>query len=271
MPPISTDAILEFLGCRRSRPTVATLRRLIDAYVQRVPWESAFRIAKRSRCDQTEMCPRWPDEFWRDALDSGGGGTCFESNYAFHALLTDLGFAGYLTINDMGETIGCHTAIVVTIAQQPWLVDVGLPLHRPVALRRDRVTAARGPFHTYYARPAAGNRFAIERSRHPRRNAFTLLDVPVANATYRAAATADYGATGLFLDRVIVVRRLGDAVWRFNSSERPFHLERFARDGSRSELAVADEDAAATVAQHFGMDAATLRAAFQAVGLAAAT
>src|SRR5690606_18290847 len=123
-------------------------------------WESVFRIARKDAAGGT-ISARRPADFWADAVERGGGGTCFESNYAFFALLQALGYAGYLTINDMGDAAGCHTAIVVEIAGDRYLTDVGLPLHRPLRLSYARTTRSRGAFHTYVAQPLAADSYVI--------------------------------------------------------------------------------------------------------------
>src|SRR5690606_29352816 len=135
--------------------------------------------------------------------------------------------------NDMGDTAGCHTAIVVEIAGERYLTDVGLPLHRPLRLNPARATRSRGAFHTYVAQPLAADSYVIERTRHPKRYAFTLRNTPITDADYYAASTADYGDRGLFLDRVIVNKVVGERVWRFSSGERPYRLEAFSQDGRR--------------------------------------
>jgi arylamine N-acetyltransferase len=100
-----TNAALAHLGVTAAPPTLSLLDTLLEAYTRTVPWESAFRIAKHARTGRTEDCPRWPKEFWRDAIEYGGGGTCFESNYAFYGLLRSLGYDGYLTVNNMGSRL----------------------------------------------------------------------------------------------------------------------------------------------------------------------
>src|SRR5512144_17491 len=113
-----TDQILAYLSCPRKPPSVRYLNRLIRAYIRRVPWESASRIVKRHTTPETIRCPRWPEEFWMEALSKGTGGTCFENNLAFFTLLNTLGFHGYLTINDMLDKRACHTAIIISLQRQ---------------------------------------------------------------------------------------------------------------------------------------------------------
>jgi arylamine N-acetyltransferase len=257
-----SQQILDYLGCAPAALDLAMLTALVHAYVRRVPWESAFRIARKAEDVNTPA--RSPDEFWADALARGGGGTCFESNLAFFALLRTLGFNGYLTINNMQASIGCHTAIVVALNSKAYLADVGIPLHRPLLLSADHVTRSRSLFHQYVARPEPGARYTIERTRHPKRYIFTLIDKPVGVADYIVASNADYGASGLFLDRVIINKIIDDAAWRFSSAERPYQLERFAADGSRQLFPLAEADLAATLAAHFAMDGAVIARALAA-------
>ncbi|MBZ0286729.1 MAG: arylamine N-acetyltransferase, partial [Anaerolineae bacterium] len=244
-------------------PNVALLNELLTTYTQNVPWESAFRIAKRARTAQTANCPRWPDEFWHDALTLGGGGTCFESNYAFLALLQALGYSGYLTINNMSDTVGCHSAIVLTIDGEKWLADVGIPLYTALPLADDQITQRASRFHTYTVQPEGGSRFTLLRDRHIRSYIFTLIDVPVSDADYRERLTADYGDEGLFLDRVVVNKVVDGQQRRFDSAALPPRFEAF-EDGQRTDYPIT-LDAAEAVARHFAMDEDTVRAALTAL------
>ncbi|MCB0184055.1 MAG: arylamine N-acetyltransferase [Caldilineaceae bacterium] len=245
-------------------PSLPALEQLLTAYVRRVPWESVFRIAKRQRVPVLAERPRWPEEFWADALERGGGGTCFESNYAFLSLLRGLGYTGYLTVNNMGASIGCHTAIVVPLANQQRLVDVGIPLHTTLLLRPDAVTQAPSQFHTYIARPEGDNTYQIERTHHPKRYIYTLIDQPVPDAIYRAAMIQDYDEAGFFLDRLIITLVIDDKVWRFNGSEQPLRLEAFEREG-KIEVLLPDLLLARRLATHFHMDRLTIQQALDAL------
>ena len=266
-----TSEVLTYLGLSAGRkPDLALLDDLVAAYTRRVPWESASRIAKkvavleRSGPAGDEVIARWPAEFWRSAFDWGTGGTCFESNYAFFALLAELGYAGYLTVNNMDPTLGCHAAIVLTIDGDPWLADVGLPLYAPLPLDPDRETRRQCVFHGYTVRPSERDAYVIERDNHPQPYCFTLIDKAIPNATYRQVLTGDYGPQGLFLDRVIVSKVIDGRICRFNGGERPFKLERFRRNFVDSrELGDAP---AGEVAQFFELDRQLLGRALQATG-----
>jgi len=252
---------LAFLGVPAGAPDVELLRALIDAYTRRVPWESASRIARRARVSDTTLCPRWPAEFWQEAIQRGGGGTCFESNYAFFDLLRSLGYRGYLTINDMQERKACHTAIILEIGGGRWLADVGMPLYTPLPIDPYKVTDTDSIFHRYTLIPEGDHHYTVRRDRHLNPYAYTLIETPADEAAYRAATIADYGPEGRFLDRVILIRMVDGHAWRFNSWETPLHLEQFV-DGRRIDHPL-QGDIAPILAARFGMDEGTLRLALK--------
>lgn len=258
--PETTRDVLEFLGIQTGSLSFAHIDETLRAYTRSVPWETAFRIVRRARHDKLTDCPRWPEIFWADALQHGGGGTCFESNYAFFSLLRALGYEGYLTINNMGDSIGCHTAIVVLLDGQKCLVDVGLPIYAALPLGAT-VTEKTSRFLHYTVRPDGADRYQIERAPHVKTNCFTLIDVPVANDIYRSATTADYGENGLFLDRVIINKVLEDQLWRFNGGELPAHMESFEQ-GQRTDHPITG-DVAHELAHRFGMSEDTIRTALE--------
>jgi arylamine N-acetyltransferase len=259
-----TRDILVHLGVAADTPTLRLLDELIVAYTQRVPWESASRIAKRACTPETADCPRWPEEFWRDHLRNGTGGTCFESNYAFFSFLCALGYNGYLTINDMHDDIGCHTAIVVLLDGEKWLTDVGMPLYLPVPFGPDREGKRETPFHTYIVRPEGEGVYTVLRDRHPAPYCFTLHDRPIPDDAYRAATNADYEPTGNFNDRVIVTKVIEGEIWRFNGVNPPL-MESFVGGGRK--VHPVGNDVAAAVADRFALDRATVQASLDAVGL----
>ncbi len=190
--------------------------------------------------------------FWNNHFATGSGGTCYESNYAFWGLLRRLGYTGYLTLNDMGEHVGCHSAIVLRLDGQKWLVDVGFPLHAVLPFPGDDNTEAQSPFFRYTMQAQTANRYAIFREPHPQRDVFQLVDEPVDDETYRRAAVHDYQPeTGLFLQEVVINKLVDERQWRFNSGDKPWHLQQFV-DGKGQNHALGD-DAADTLAQKFGM------------------
>lgn len=264
LAPDLTDQVLAYLGCERRLPSVRYLNRLIQAYIHRVPWESVSRIVKRHTTAETTRCPRWPEEFWAEAFAAGTGGTCFENNLAFFSLLTALGFTGYLTINDMLPQRACHTASVISWQGQKYLVDVAIPLYCALPVHSDKITKRASLLHNYTVRPVREGVFEVERSHHPKRNIFTLLDSPIPLDEYKTAVEKDYEATGYFLDRVIIVKIIDNRLWRFNSAEKPYRLEGFDKT-SRQEKLLEAKHVSRLLAEHFSISEAKVAAALSYV------
>jgi len=256
LTPELTSQILSYLGCGREKPSVPYLNRLIRAYIRRVPWESVSRLVKRHTTPKTEFCPRWPDEFWQEALNHGTGGTCFENNLAFFTLLNKLGFDGYLTINDM-EQPACHTASVIQFHEQRYLADVAIPIHCALPIHANQLTRRSTEFHHYTIRPERNRRYSIERSHHPKRRIFTFVDVPVPLEEYCGAVQRDYEETGYFLDRVIIVKMIEGRLWRFSSIDLPYKLEGFDK-ASKQEVLLEANTLAKSLSEHFGIDEAKI-------------
>ncbi len=259
LSPELTQRILAWWGLAAAAPTPSFLDQLVTAYAQHIPWETASRLALKANTPQWQDCPRLGAAFWESAVARGTGGTCFESNYAFFSLLRALGYEGYLTINNMGETIGCHTAIVLTMGQEKWLTDVGIPLYVPIKLDAAAAAQRLSPFHLYTVIPVGENLYQIERSDHPKPIVFTLIDSPVTDEAYRQATTNDYGPDGLFLNRLILTKVVRGRAWLYNPWETVTHILSF-KNGERSELALG-ENKATTLADHFQIDEAIIQQA----------
>jgi N-acetyltransferase len=256
--------VLAYLECPREAPGIRPLNRLIDAYIHKVPWESVFRIAKSASTSETTQRPRWPNEFWQDAIQSGGGGTCFESNYAFYWLLQQLGYPGYLTVNDMGDQRGCHAAIILHLNGRKYLADVGIPLLVAMPIDPAKDTRRSTWLHTYTVRPDGVERYQVLRSRHPKPNIYTLLDTSVDEPAFRRVVEQDYGETGLFLDQVILVKIIDDRLWRFSTKDLPYRLEWFSGVG-RGDVAIPPDQAAKMLAERFQVDQARVETALKVV------
>jgi len=230
--PLLKD-VLDYLECPTKAPTLRYLNALIHAYIRKVPWESVSRIVKRHTTIATTDCPRWPEEFWHEAIQHGFGGTCFESNLAFYSLLTSLGFTGYLTVNDMGPSRACHAATVLMLNECKYLVDITIPVQSAVQINPQKAIRRQTPFQDYLIKPASKNIYIVERSHHPHRYAFTLIDVPVSLSYYRAIVKDDYEETGHFLTSVVITKVIDGHTWRFFSDHRPYKLEVFSREGKK--------------------------------------
>ncbi len=259
---MTETAALSSVLCRRilrhfalpanSPPNLDTLRQLLARYTRTVPWESASRTARRAHHEAAADCALLGADFWASHFESGTGGTCYESNYAFFALLRSMSFEGYLTINDMGSAIGCHSAIVIIIGRQKYLVDVGYPIHAVLPLNDSEKLFLRSAIMDYTIEPLGHNRYAVWREIQPRVSAFQLNDAPVSQADYRATALYDYRHDGgQFLDEIVIHKALDEQLWRFNGDERPWRIQQFV-DGERRDHLLGG-DPAAELSEKFGI------------------
>ncbi|MCY4071468.1 MAG: arylamine N-acetyltransferase [Chloroflexi bacterium] len=265
---LATRVLQRFGMPDRPQATESTLRHLLDRYTRIVPWESASRIVRRAKHDSQEDCPVFAEAFWESALERGTGGTCYESNYAFFSLLRRLGYDGYLTINDMGTSIGCHSAIIIWLEGRKHLVDVGFPLHAvlPLPEPETETVTVEGQFFHYRIIAGEASRYSIWRHPHPRDLVFTLVDEPVSDVDYRAITVHDYRHDGgQFLNEVVIHKVINEELWRFNSDDSPPHLQVFV-DGRRQNHYL-DGDVAGQLASTFDMDRVTVAGAMRAMGL----
>jgi arylamine N-acetyltransferase len=254
--------ILHFLEVPEAPPTFSTLQNLIRSYVLKIPWESISRIVRKKQVDELMLRPRWPAEFWKLSMTQGTGGTCFESNYAFWKLLEALGFHGYLTINDMGETRACHSAIVIETQNNQdtthYLVDVGLPLYTAIPLQQNYATTATSDYQHYSIQPlttdATYSTYLIHRNPHPRPTAYTLIDQGIPEEEYIEAVIRDYDEDGLFLDTAVMTKVVNGVISRFSTHDRPYSLELFESGERKARELPHDLTAAASeIGQYFSV------------------
>ncbi len=266
LPPSLCLRVLSRFGISACPPpTLETLQELVTRYTRTVPWESASRIMRRARQAESADCALLGEAFWESHFARGSGGTCYESNYAFFGLLRWLGYDAYLTINDMGETVGCHSAIVVLIEGRKYLVDVGFPVYVILSIDAERETRAECPLMDYSLDPKGGKRYLLRRESLARAHSFTLRDEPVSDADYRAIAIHDYRPDGgQFLNEIVIQKVVDERLWRFHSDVQPYVLQEFV-NGDRRDHAIAG-DVADALSNQFGIARAVLAEAMAALG-----
>ncbi|MEU0533074.1 arylamine N-acetyltransferase family protein [Amycolatopsis tolypomycina] len=156
MSGMDVTGYLARLGLDPEPPSLAALRRLHAAHVERVPYEALeTQLGRPTPLDPPASLAR---------ILRGRGGYCYHLNGAFSALLHAL---GYQVTRHLGGVQGSaadapnvdrnHLALTVTglpdAPEVAWLVDVGLGdgPHEPLPLREG--TYVQGP-HTYRLRPS---------------------------------------------------------------------------------------------------------------------
>lgn len=141
---IPVDEILDDLDLPGAEPGPGYLERLFLRFNERVPFENASKIVRNAAVADLAAKPRVAEIFWRDRLEFGSGGTCFERVRAFHALLGELGFRTRLALGRV-QRDGDHAALFVELAGEDWICDVGFPLPALLPARSGRVETGHGP------------------------------------------------------------------------------------------------------------------------------
>jgi arylamine N-acetyltransferase len=268
---VDRAGVLRFLGLAREEPSLDYLRRLQLAFKHHVPWESASRIVRAAAVAQQQDRPRRPAEFWQRAMIDGTGGTCFESDNAFGALLRALGYAVEFRINDMPDEneVACHAAVVITLDGERYLSDVGLgsPIECPLPLDIEGERVVEGATERYRLRPESADTIDLRRegARDEQENApmYLLVDRPVSDEAYDARVVEDYGEGGLFLDAVRLTRWFRDGTALRYSPGRGL-IER--SDRRWRNRAWRSDDHVRELAGLFGMPHAVVGRAFAEIG-----
>ncbi|MFZ4826374.1 MAG: arylamine N-acetyltransferase [Phototrophicaceae bacterium] len=245
----------------RPPASVEGLSQLLWRYVRTVSWGSVFRINRFATLPTPEARVRNPEQFWLDAIERGGDGTCFESNWAFYALLCALGFECELTLNDMQEQPPeCHSAIVCNLQGRRYLVDVGLPLFAPIEILPQQQSKAQSLFFKYTLHPIAPDEYEVVRHPHARPQCFLFRDRAVQLERYEARTQGDYEPDGYFLDAVIIHKVINNTIWRFNGRESLRQVECFSSNHEKKIIPIT-KPLAPVLSEMFKMDLHTLKVA----------
>jgi arylamine N-acetyltransferase len=257
-----TENILHHLNVKRSPPTLEYLQELITAYCSTVPWESVSKIIKQQLCDKTTNCLRLEHEFWSAAFQFGTGGTCYESNWAFFCFLQSLGFDGYLTINKIIDKSSVHSAMVITISDKKYIVDIGYPTYAPIPVIEETVTVSDNLPINYRCTPASSKEYIIENFPHPKPYLYHFTDIPVNPGDYLKMASRDYGESGLFSDRIIIRKMINKVPTRFDSEDIPYNIH-MLHNGEKLKTFIKEEDLIKQLSDHFMMNPKLISQAFK--------
>ncbi len=125
-------------GVPQDNADLHQLQRVSLAYAH-LPYENITKILKEVRSAGSEMKLRAPGEVLEDHLQWGTGGTCFSLCNTLRELLRQSGFNCLIAMGDMHYGENIHCAVVVSIAEDQYLLDPGYLLHDPVPLPRTRL------------------------------------------------------------------------------------------------------------------------------------
>ncbi|WP_298296378.1 arylamine N-acetyltransferase [Hydrotalea sp.] len=240
------------------------MQELVIAYCCRIPWESASKIIKQRASNASCNYVRLEKEFWPSVFLYGTGGTCYESNLAFFYLLSDLGFKGYLTINRIIDKSSVHSAIIIVIDNNKYIVDVGYPLYSPITIKENSVVITENKLITYQCTSIDNKQYLIENFPHPKPYLYHLTDLPVTLEEYLKIANNDYGDDGLFSNRIIIRKVINDIPTRFDSEDIPYNIHTL-KNGQKVKTFIEEKNLTDRLSNHFGLHNRIISQAFKII------
>jgi len=242
LPDTLVGDVLERLDLRAPTTDLVGLTAMYAAWCREVPWDNVQkRITVAER--RPVLAGADPDEFFRNFLRHGTGGTCWPSSGALHALLTALGFdtrrAVAAMMYDRAGKVPNHATEIVRADGEEWLVDSSMLCERPLALRHGERTAIDDPLYPMRAAPNDDGMWLVTWAAYARDEQIGCWlfedDVPQARLLERYEASRTSG----FSYGLTFRRNAADGVLSLNRTTRAFK----DRQGTLTMREVADRAA----------------------------
>jgi arylamine N-acetyltransferase len=130
-----TEQYLNYLGLEKREPNYVYLLRLIEAHLQRVPFEVISKYHYYTSKNRHDLIPT-KEEYLENLLKRGWGGNCYILNIHFGNLLQSLGFEAEYVRARGGNN---HLALMVTVEDKVYYTDVGYmaPLFEPLLIEKE--------------------------------------------------------------------------------------------------------------------------------------
>lgn len=256
--------VLNHLKVKPEKPSLALLDRLVKAWSERIPWESASRIARHRDAGEPADYAWLPETYFDNAVKCGTGGTCFESNLAFHSLLEYLGFTVTLHFCDMEDEIdNPHCTTVVHLDGEKYLGDVGFPVPAALLLSPTKTTTVQTAVYIFQATPIDEDCWEIKRiSGDYESVVFWVKGEAIPLDKFHARLLQDHEPDGLFLREVIIQKIIDGEMVRYSDDKGL--IRRQVGVAKEYELSTAQKDSLeATLSSIFDMDQHIIQKALQ--------
>jgi len=258
-PPITgslLEEVLETLDLARAEPGIGLLEALFSRFNARVPFETASKIERHALVVDQQEKPRFPEIFWREHVERGTGGTCFERVAAFEALLVALGFESRKILGRVSKDFD-HAALLVGLGGLSRVCDVGFPFPALLPAAPGETETALG--HVRVRETPRGLLVDLDGvPEGPRR--VELFLAPLAEGRFLELWRGTFRSDSKFLKAVTLRQQLDNRAVSFAAGEARV-------DDLHSRLTVPlAAPRAARLSQIFGVDADLLSRAFARVG-----
>jgi len=254
---------LSLLGVASEPPSLGSLRRLVRAHLERVPFENISKLYYLKRRGMRGV----PDlALFLDGIEEHNfGGTCYSNNPYFRELLAYLGYDASLCGADMSDP-DVHTWLLVRLDGVDYHVDVGYaaPLFEPVRRDLDRAFEFRLGNESWVVGPPDGR--GRSRMDHYRDgeciHGYLAKPVPREPSYFEEIIADSFRPDSTFMNCIRAVRFAGDGSLGLTNTT----LVR--AEGARHSVTrlAGEEEVVGALDQHFGMAPSITREALSAVG-----
>ena len=227
-----------------ARDQLAALARTFAA----VPYENLTKIIKYARCRTPAASRRTPPEVIHDFQCAGAGGTCFSLTAALLHLVRALGVPAEPILADRRYGADTHCALIVSIDDQPYVLDPGYLIVDPIPLSHaatNFVVSTR--FNQLELVPSGHGRLELHTTQQGnRRYRLTFKTDPVDDQTFLRAWDASFGSEAIHypvLTRVTQHQQL---------YLRGTHLQKRTRTTIEREV-IPEQQLASRIVQEFGI------------------
>jgi arylamine N-acetyltransferase len=225
-PPLTE--VLERWGCHESGPPDEEhLRRLHHAWLDNVPFENITKLMGAHSPGGGEPT-RTLVQFWTDHLKWNSGGTCFDSAAAFRQLLEARDFSPrYVFCRLPGKGERSHVALLVTVGDDDWLVDVGYALPEPIPLPRSTTVRRQTPLYDVELRRGPeGEHLLFTEDGRGSRFRYSVAPVPATPAGFQAAWLDTFLPGAPYMSRLALGRFRGEARYIYKNASSLYVLSR---------------------------------------------
>ena len=261
LPQALVESVLTRLGFADMPPSdLAGLNGLYAAYCAGVPSDNILKRIWLAGDRKAPMPGGDPNEFFRNWLAHGTGGTCFPINGGLCALLQAAGFAARRiagSVDNGGDDLdGNHGSVLVRLGDLDYLADGQIASFRPLPLVPGDRTSTGNGIHDIRAEPADG-KFDIYFFPGPRRDRPFLFRTelrydPVDHRFFLenyALSASSRRLRSRFNDVLFICRRTPDSIRVVGGMNKTT----VAADNNITRTRIADDARARTLIEEFGI------------------
>jgi len=125
----------KFFAVIPKKPSLPFLNEILSHFLK-LPYENISKIIKSENYRRIEDKIRLPEEIISAHIENHLGGTCYSLTFFLNTILTANGFECYPITAHMKNRKNVHTALIVLIDKNKFLVDSGYLFNKPIPINR---------------------------------------------------------------------------------------------------------------------------------------